>query len=139
MLGQVKVFDGKGNLKKIIQPVASYEVNPMCKAREHQCPRPGCGKLTKLKVYCSKDCSTEMKRIKAQINKKKYADNRIAAKALKAGTACRVCGTIIASNRSVYCKQECRNEAGRRNSKVNGWDGHKKYGPPMKVYIHDKA
>ena len=131
MLGQVKVFDGNGNLKEVIQPFPNYEAHPRLKTLEHKCPRTGCGKLTKRKVYCSKDCAAEMKRVKTEANKIKYAGNRLAAKIVKAEIPCRVCGTIIASNRSVYCKPKCRDEAGKRNSKRNGWDGHKKFGPAL--------
>ena len=47
----VKIFDGKGNLLRIVQPVFDPDPKSTRKFMAHKCP--GCGDKTTKKKYCN--------------------------------------------------------------------------------------
>ena len=47
----VKIFDGEGNLLRIVQPVFDYQQKPNRRFLAHPCP--GCGEKTSNKKYCN--------------------------------------------------------------------------------------
>lgn len=47
----VKIFDGKGNLLRIVQPVFDPDAKPNRRFQAHPCP--GCQEKTSNKKYCN--------------------------------------------------------------------------------------
>ena len=113
MLGQVKVFDGKGNLKKIIQPVQDYETKTMRTVESHPCPI--CSTETTRPKFCSKDCAEKQKKI---FNKKKSNASK-AARPPAIERPCCICRKLTI--RPKYCSNDCSVMAIRMKGRVGGW------------------
>ena len=47
---EVRIFDGKGNLVRTVQPVFDAQPRNIRKFQAHECP--GCGEKTTKKKYC---------------------------------------------------------------------------------------
>ena len=118
---QIRVYDGKGNLKKVVEPVFDYSPmkSPRKKYPEHECHASGCNVLTTKKSYCSKKCQTE-------VTKKRERNKRAEKKALRPKVYCAVCDAELAPRRPVYCSDSCSDigtkikmkEASERNKKT---------------------
>ena len=51
MIHPVKIFDGKGNLLRTVQP--TFDANPKSTRKFLAHPCPGCGEKTTKKKYCN--------------------------------------------------------------------------------------
>lgn len=113
MLGQVKVFDGNGKLKEIIQPVIDYELKTCRKVPAHPCPI--CGTVTIRPKFCGKKCADEQR---AASNKKK-TKAETSARAPRSKQPCCICKKI--TTRPKYCSPGCSVTAIRMKGRVGGW------------------
>jgi hypothetical protein len=113
LLGQVKVFDGQGNLIRIIQPVQDYEITTMRKAASHPCPI--CKTETTRPIYCRKECAEKQKKI---FNKKKSLAATAARTPPKEHPCC-IC--LKLTIRPKYCSNDCSVMAIRMKGRVGGW------------------
>ena len=117
---QIRVYDGQGNLKKVVEPVFDYDSmkSPRKKHPEHECDASGCTVLTTKKNYCSKKCQTE-------VMKKREKNKRAEKNASRPKVLCAVCDAELVPRRSVYCSDSCSvigtkikmKEASERNKK----------------------
>ena len=108
MIHQVKIFDGDGNLKKIIQPVFDYEFKAMGNVTKKKCPE--CKKTTRLKgnqKFCSPDCASSNKQRK---EKARRAERKRLEEA-KPIVPCELCGSAVKGKRKKYCGEACDQRA----------------------------
>jgi|21_taG_2_1085346.scaffolds.fasta_scaffold23464_4 predicted nucleic acid-binding Zn ribbon protein len=106
MLGEVRIYDGEGNLKKIVNPFIDYSSkNLKGNSKLHKCFNFKCRKKTKRKKYCSDDCKKEAMQIRQQRERKE----RESAKAKKPALFCvnKECGKKLRLNRKKYCSEKC--------------------------------
>jgi len=108
LIHEVKIFDGDGNLKKIIQPVFDYEFKAMGNVTKKQCPE--CKKTTKLKgnqKFCGPDCA----RANKQRKEKARRAERKRLEAAKPIVPCELCGQPVTGMRKKYCGEVCDQRA----------------------------
>lgn len=74
-LYEVKIYNGKGVLKEIIQPVMDYTDADMVKYPPHKCLLKTCKNITTKRGCCGPVCSKEQKRLKALAHKAKLRSN----------------------------------------------------------------
>jgi len=108
LIHEVKIFDGDGNLKKIIQPVFDYDFKAMGNVTKKQCPE--CKKTTKLKGN-QKFCTAECARRHKQKKEKARRDERNRFKAAKPIVPCELCGQPVTGMRKKYCGEVCDQRA----------------------------
>ena len=108
MIHEVKVFDGAGKLKEIIQPVFDYDNKAYGTTTTKICPE--CGKSSKQtgnQKYCSSVCGKAFKHRAEKIRR----DNRNKAQAEKPPVPCEMCGKPVAKGRLKYCGKACDSKA----------------------------
>lgn len=106
MIHEVRVFDGEGNLKEIIQPVFNYDPKPVKEFQEHKCKSSGCENMTKKKNYCSEACRKKSSR-------KRELRRRAEENSLKETLYCQLCNAVLKSPRRKYCSPACDKKAAR--------------------------
>lgn len=110
MLGEVKIFDGQGNLKEIVQPVFNYECAPVRKYLAHECFNKKCHIVTQRKFFCSSTCAELVK----EARKKTRRADRQAEKADRPTRPCQICGEP--TPRLKNCSTQCMEIANRARS-----------------------
>ena len=113
---EVKVFDGKGKLKKIVMPVINYDdcaslgtyTNKSCKE---------CGKTSKMlgaQKFCSKGkCSAQNKARVTRANRARRKAELLA----KPTRYCQICAKAIKPTKLKFCSKPCENK-NRRNEEM---------------------
>lgn len=106
MYNKVRVYDGEGNLKKIITPSFDEPTSIMERSyKPHACKI--CGSITERMKYCSEECTQEAKRIsqaKASIKASQRREIRL-SKIKQTPCQSRHC---MKMTRDKYCSTECR-------------------------------
>lgn len=106
---QIKIFDGKGRLKEIVQPVFDYET---CQSRGRTSSKTcqHCGKSAKLlgnQKFCNAECKKEHKSKMAKARR----ENRSKEREARPVIPCEQCGKPVAPNRRKYCGKACDSKA----------------------------
>ena len=111
---EVRVFDGQGNLKEIIQPVFDYEAKAIGKTTNKKCPE--CKKISKFKgnqKFCGTDCAraSKCRKEKAMRKEKKHL------KMAKPIVPCEICEEPVTGTKIKYCSNVCDQKARKLKSK----------------------
>ena len=105
MAYEVRIYDGKGKLKRTVQPVFDYDaVASIGRTTLRECVM--CKTKTQLKGtqrYCSETCAKKYKAIKERARR----TGRNLDFAAKPVVPCEICGKPVPRPRSKYCKKEC--------------------------------
>ena len=107
-MNEVRVYDGEGKLKEIIQPVFDYEGKRPGKTTNKPCKL--CGKFTKLmgnQKFCTEACAAKHKSQKAKLRREAFNREREARPIIY----CEQCGEPAAPNRRKYCGKSCDSKA----------------------------
>ena len=117
MLHEVRVYDGQGNLKKIIKPKMNYEAKPICGGKEKKvCANQQCKKTTIMKgnqKYCHPNCAREEKlRLSKVIREAKKKFEKA-----KPIVPCGICEEPVTGTRIKYCSEVCDQKARKLKSK----------------------
>ena len=110
---EVKIFDGKGNLIEIIQPVFNYDCNKLGRTKSRACGV--CGKYSELsgnQKFCGTTCAGKHKRKMAKLKR----DASKKAREARPTIPCEMCGKPVASNRRKYCGKVCDNKVRKLNA-----------------------
>jgi hypothetical protein len=113
MMHEVKIFDGKGNLIEIIQPVFNYDCNKLGRTRNKACGV--CGKYSELsgnQKFCGATCAGKHKRKRSKLKREANKKAREARPAIP----CEVCGKPVAAGRYKYCGKVCDNKVRKLNA-----------------------
>jgi hypothetical protein len=105
---QVKVYDGKGNLKEIIHPEFDCEGKTLGRTRNRPCEL--CGKFAKLQgnqKFCTSTCAADHKSKMAKARR----ENRKKEREARPIIPCEQCGEPVAPNRRKYCGKACDSKA----------------------------
>lgn len=108
MINEVRIFDGKGNLKATVIPELRFD--SLKKFQPHLCRNSDCGKTTTNHHYCSKECRVvlKMRKEKAKRAEKKRLDALLPKRYCNnAG-----CEVVLDSSKKKFCKKKCAREAG---------------------------
>ena len=113
-MNEVRVFDGQGNLKEILQPVFDYETARPGKKMTKVCCE--CGKTspcTGNQKYCSPECG---KAHKHRVEKARRA-NQLKARESKPTVPCIICSKpVVDLAQRKYCSETCALNARRVNA-----------------------
>ena len=108
MIYEVRVFDGKGNLKETITEfdLDAHKFNKK-KFPEHECKAYGCTELTTKRNYCSKECQQ-------RVTAKRAKNKRDEKNASRPKLFCFMCKQELVSPRTKYCGEFCETEGRRK-------------------------
>jgi hypothetical protein len=107
-VNQVKIYDGKGNLKKIIQPVFDYEGTSRGNTTNKPCRF--CGKIANL-LGTQKFCTVKCGELNKQAASKRKREEKNRLRAAKPSIPCQQCGEPVAPRRRKYCGKVCDSKA----------------------------
>jgi len=110
LIPEIKVFDGQGNLKEIIQPVFDYKFAPLRKYAPHECAYKKCQIITERKFFCSPACSEKVQ----EARKKTRREVRKVKREGEPKRPCEVCKKPTA--RLKNCSTRCLEIANRARS-----------------------
>ena len=117
MINEVRIFDGKGNLKATVIPELRFD--SLKKFQPHLCKNTGCGASTTNRHYCSKPCrlAVKMRKEKSKRAEKKRLDGLLPKRYCN-NEGCEV---VLDSSKKKFCKKKCAREAGEdaRNKKAD--------------------
>ena len=105
---EVRVYDGKGKLKEVLQPVFDYEGKSRGNTTNKPCQL--CGKFAKLmgnQKFCTDTCAADHKSKMAKARR----DNRKKEREARPVIPCEQCGEPVAPNRRKYCGKACDSKA----------------------------
>ncbi len=109
MIHEVRIFDGEGNLKDVVQPVFDYSFDSIGAVSMKVCPE--CKHQAELKgnqKFCSPDCSKKYKSRKDKAKRKAKKELEDA----KPIVLCKVCGVEpVTGRRVLYCSDTCDHRA----------------------------
>jgi len=105
---EVRVYDKKGKLKEILQPVFDYEGKSRGNTTNKPCQL--CGKFAKLmgnQKFCTDACAAKHKAQRAKMRRDAFNRERDSRPIIP----CEQCGKPIAPNRRKYCGKVCDSKA----------------------------
>jgi len=108
MIHEVRIYDGQGNLKDVVQPVFDYETKAIGNVTKKECPE--CKKTTKLKgnqKFCTPDCAKANKTRKERARR----EERKRLEEAKPVVPCHLCGQPVTGGRRKYCGEICDQKA----------------------------
>ena len=108
MIHEVRIYDGQGNLKDVVQPVFDYQTKAIGNVTKKECPE--CKKITKLKgnqKFCGADCAKANKARKEKARR----EERKRLEEAKPVVPCEICGEPVTGTRVKYCGEICDQKA----------------------------
>jgi len=121
MKNEVRIYDGQGRLKAVIQP--ELVLNNIRKFDPHICRSPKCNETTTNRHYCGEKCRAahRYKQKKLKLAEKQ----RLEEARPKRHCTNKGCDKVLAPRRVKFCSKVCCNESVRRRLKKRELDNRK--------------